>query len=326
MPAPEPSGKYIRIGMLVLAGLGVLHVLGSILGIVSSALIGLGLFPAHLFGLTDTNGFDTGEAFLGLVLLIGGLLLVFRHHLPWAPDTGTGAGAANPPGSWSPPSAPPSSMALATITPGSGGGGATAGTYGPPSPPSGGPGSAGLSARASAAARMARTNAPLLVVRATGWLVGLWFLTALLIAGLFWLTGAVEVRLPVLPIVTSIAALGVLGYVLVRSRRIAVVFGAMALLLVPSALAGGFVRVEGQAGDRSVTPTLISDLQTEYRHAIGVFTLDLSRLQLLPARSRSTSRWAPARWRSPFPGTSTSRPAPPSPPARSTCSATARPA
>ena len=290
MPAPEPTGKHMRIGLLVLSGLGVLHVLGAILGVVSSALIGLGLFPAHLFGLTDNDGFEVGEAMLGLVLLIGGLLLVFRRHLPWAPapDTGSGPGGGpwlggrgSDPGPASGGPATPSTMALATITPGSGGAGATAGGYyGPPLPPSGATGPAGFGARASAAAQAARTNGPLLLVRATGWLVGLWFLAAAIIAGVFWLTGALDVRLPVLPIVTSLAAVGALGYTLVRTRRPGAVIGAMALLLVPAGLAAALVRVDGQAGDRSVTPIVAADLEREYRHAVGALDLDLSQLQL----------------------------------------------
>lgn len=182
-------------------------------------------------------------------------------------------------------------MALATIAPGSGAGGANAGGYGggaggygPPLPPSGSAGgaggAAGFSARASAAARAARTNGPLLLARATGWLVGLWFLAAAVLLGVFWVTGALRVRFPVLPIVAVLAALGVLGYTLLRSRRVAAVVAAMVLLLVPTALAAGVTRVDGQAGDRSVTPRVPSDLDREYRHAIGVLSLDLSALQL----------------------------------------------
>lgn len=286
MPAAEPTGKHLRIGLSVVAGLGVLQVLGSILGVVSSALIGLGLFPARIFGLGGNDGFEAGEAMFGLLLLIGGLLLVFRHQLPWmpTPDTGPGTGRGpSPAGSWT-PTTPPSSTALATIAPGSGGTGATGGGYGPP-PPASDAGSAGFSARASAAARAARTNGPLLVVRATGWLVGLWFLAAAAVAGAFWLAGALDVRLPVLPIVASLAAVGALGYVLIRSRQIAVVIGAMALLLVPTALAGALVRVDGQAGDRSVIPIVMSDLQPRYRHAVGVLTIDLGQLRLPPGRT-----------------------------------------
>lgn len=283
MPAPEPTGRYLRIGLLVVAGLGVLQVLGAILGIVSSALIGIGMFPAHLFGFGHDSGFDGGEALLGLLLLIGGLLLVFRRHLPWLPTPGTGGG------SWAPPTPPPPGMALATVRPGTGGTGATAGTYGPPVPPapgSSGPGSSAFGARATAAARIARTNGPLLLVRAIGWLVALWFLAGLVVGGAFWVSGAVDVKLPALPVVTSVAALGVLGYTLVRSRRIGAVIGAMALLIVPTGLSAALSRVNGQAGDRSVTPVALSDLEPKYRHAAGGFALDLSRLQL-PAGSRT---------------------------------------
>jgi phage shock protein PspC (stress-responsive transcriptional regulator) len=293
VPAPERTAKHIRIGLTVVAMLGILHVVGTILGIVSSALIGLGLFPARVFGFGRDSGFEAGEALFGLFLLIGGCLLLFRRHLPWTPatDTGTGSGARLSGSPGPPPSGSSSSgtgMARASMVPGRGGP-ATAGGYGPPpSPPGsagGAPGSAGtagFSARASAAARAARTNGPLLLVRAAGWLIGLWFLAAAVLGGVFWVTGALRVRFPVLPIVAVLAALGVLGYTLLRSRRVAAVVAAMALLLVPTALAAGVTRVDGQAGDRSITPMVPSDLDQEYRHAIGVLSLDLSNLQLPP--------------------------------------------
>ncbi|MEW6475095.1 MAG: LiaF domain-containing protein, partial [Actinomycetota bacterium] len=103
-----------------------------------------------------------------------------------------------------------------------------------------------------------------------------------LLGGAFWLAGALRVRYPVLPIVAVLAALGVLGYTLLRSRRVAAVVAAMALLLVPTALVAAVTRVDGQAGDRSITPRVASDLDREYRHAIGVLSLDLSALQLPP--------------------------------------------
>jgi len=292
--APERTGKHIRIVLTVIGVVGVLHVLGVILGILSAALIGIGLFPAHIFGLNHRGGFQPGEAMLGLLLLIGGVLLVFRHHLPWmpAPDTGPGSGSA--PGGPKPPAS--SSMALATMTPGSGGG-ASAGTHGPPPPP--GAGESGpanwahlgaraseFGARASAAARSARTNGPLLIVRAIGWLAALWFLIALIVGGVFWVTGALRVQLPLVPIVTSLASLGLVGFTLVRSRRIAAVLGATALLAVPTGIAAALTRVDGQAGQRSVTPIAMTDLQPKYRHSVGEFDLDLSRLQL-PAGSRT---------------------------------------
>ena len=303
VPAPEPTGRHLRIGLAVLAGLGVLQVLGTVLGIVSSALIGIGLFPARIFGFHYDSGFDGGEGLLGLILLIGGCLLLFRRYLPWAPayeggsapgssfSDGSGGPAGPPPagwsGSWGPPiPPPPAGVARATITPGSGTGGATAaGGHGPPLPPSDPAWIAGLGARASAAARAARSNGPLLLVRAAGWLLGLWFLAAAVVGGAFWVIGALDVRLPVLPVVTVLAALGGLGYALLRSRRIAVVIGAMALLLVPTALAGALTRVDGQAGDRSVRPIVMTDLDREYRHAVGVFNLNLGGLQLPPGRT-----------------------------------------
>jgi phage shock protein PspC (stress-responsive transcriptional regulator) len=290
VPAPERRAKHIRIGLTVIGIVGVLHVVGAILGVLSAALIGIGLFPAHIFGLNHDGGFQPGEALLGLLLLIGGLVLVFRHHLPWMPTPDTGPGSGPAPGGGA--KSPASSMALATIAPGSGAGATAGGTYGPPPPPPGPGGSAvsaGLAefgARASAAARSARANGPLLLVRAIGWLAALWFLIALIVGGVFWITGALNVRLPLVPIVASLAALGVLGYTLVRSRRLGAVIGATALLAVPTGLAAALTRVDGQAGDRSVTPIAMSDLEPKYRHSVGALDLNLSRLQL-PAGSRT---------------------------------------
>jgi phage shock protein PspC (stress-responsive transcriptional regulator) len=245
VPAPEPTARYIRIGLTVLAVLGVLHVIGAVLGVLSAAIFGIGLLPFHILGLGDDNGFELGEAMLGLVLLIGGCLLLFRRYFPWQPATQTGPGSGFGSGGWAAPAGSPSAsgspgtgVALAAIAPGSAGSGSTAGSgasgataggyggssmYGPPPPPSGSGaasgGAAAFTARATAAARAARTNGPLLLVRATGWLVGLWFLAAVIIAGIFWLTGALEVRLPVLPVVTTVAALTTLGYALASRGR-----------------------------------------------------------------------------------------------------------
>jgi phage shock protein PspC (stress-responsive transcriptional regulator) len=298
VPAPEETAKYIRIGLIVAGAVGILHVVGAVLGILSMVIIGLGTIPAHMLGLGRSRGFDAGEAMLGLFLLLGGCVLLFRRHLPWNPAADAGSGGASWSSGWTGggpatgpggagPSVPGAGMALATIAPGSGGSGATAGgVYGPPPPPSAGASGSAFTARATAAARAARTNGPLLLARATGWLVGLWFLAAAILGGVFWLTGALRVRFPVLPIVAIVAGLGVLGYTLLRSRRVAAVLGAMVLLLVPSGLAVAVTRVDGQAGDRSVTPTVMSDLQPTYRHAIGAFSLDLSRLQLPPGETR----------------------------------------
>ena len=274
MPGPEPTARYLRIGLTVLGVLGLLHVLGTVLGIVSSAILGLGLFPFHVLGFGDNHGFEFGEALLGLLLLVGGLVLLFRRQLPWTP--------VPDPGTESPPS---TSMALATTASGSGGGGTT-GPYGPPAPPAGSAGASGFTARASAAARAARTNGPLLLVRATGWLVALWFLAAMVVGVAFWLTGALRVHLPVLPVATGLAGLGILGYTLIRCRRVGSVIAAMALLVIPATVAGALTRVDGQAGDRSVTPMIASDLEREYRHSVGSLNLDLSALQL-PAGSRT---------------------------------------
>jgi hypothetical protein len=58
---------------------------------------------------------------------------------------------------------------------------------------------------------------------------------------------------------------------------------------VPAGLAAALARVDGQAGHRSVTPTAMADLQPVYRHAAGLFELDLSRLPL-PAGQSTTVR------------------------------------
>jgi phage shock protein PspC (stress-responsive transcriptional regulator) len=282
VPAPERTARHVRIGLAVVAALGVLHVVGAVLGILSSALIGLGLFPARLFGLSH-RGFMPGEALLGLLLLVGGLVLVFRRHLPWiAADAGP---APTPAAAWfsSHPGGPATAAADTGAPPAAGPAGPTGATPGPPAAVAGSAFGARASAAASSAARAARaarSNGPLLLVRAVGWLIALWFLAAALVGGLFWVTGALHVHLPVLPVVTGVAALGVLGSTLVRSRRVAAVIGAVALLLVPTALAAALTRVDGQAGHRSVTPVVLADLEPTYRHAAGIFDLDLSRLPL----------------------------------------------
>jgi len=117
-------------------------------------------------------------------------------------------------------------------------------------------------------------------------LAALWFLIALALGVVFWVTGALRVQLPLLPVVTSLAAVGLLGFALIRSRRIAAVLGATALLALPTGLAAALTRVDGQAGQRSVTPIAMSDLQPKYRHSVGELDLDLSRLEL-PAGSRT---------------------------------------
>ena len=282
VPAPERTGRHLRIGLTVVAALGVLHVVGAILGVVSSALIGLGLFPVRIFGVSH-RGFVPGEAFLGLLLLIGGLLLLFRRHLPWAAATDAGAGPGARGGQWfsGPSGWGPSGSEAPPAPRGSGPEPeATAAGFAVPSSPPPPPAAPGFGARASAAARAAVTNGPLLLVRAIGWLVGLWFLAAAVVGGLLWGTGALHVHLPVLPIAAGLAALGALGYALLRTRRPVAVIGAMALLLVPAALAAALTRVDGQAGRRSVTPVVMADLEPTYRHAAGLLELDLSRLQL----------------------------------------------
>src|SRR5947208_2147073 len=112
-------------------------------------------------------------------------------------------------------------MAASSAAAGAATAGATAGEFGPPPPPPP-PAAPGFGARASAAARAARTNGPLLLVRAIGWLVALWFLAAAAVGGLFWATGALHVHLPVLPITAGLAALAALGYARPRTRRPAV--------------------------------------------------------------------------------------------------------
>jgi Cell wall-active antibiotics response 4TMS YvqF len=82
--------------------------------------------------------------------------------------------------------------------------------------------------------------------------------------------------------VVTLAALGLMGTVLVRSRRPAVIAAAAAAFLVPAVLTMVLGRWNGAVGYRSATPSTPAELARVYRHGAGEFQLDLSDLSLPP--------------------------------------------
>jgi hypothetical protein len=90
----------------------------------------------------------------------------------------------------------------------------------------------------------------------------------------------VKLRFPFLIALTTLGALGLMGTVLVRSRRPWMLAAASAALLVPGLLILLLGSWNGVAGYRVVTPTSTAELPEVYRHAFGELRLDLSELSL----------------------------------------------
>ncbi|MGH8998886.1 MAG: LiaF domain-containing protein [Acidimicrobiia bacterium] len=116
--------------------------------------------------------------------------------------------------------------------------------------------------------------------KVTGWIAALWSAGATALVAALWALGAIRLRWPFLPAAAAVAALGYLGYTLVRTRRPARLAVAAAGLLVPAVLVGGLASWDGTAGYRSVSVSEPSELARRYRHAAGILRLDLAELRL----------------------------------------------
>jgi hypothetical protein len=125
-------------------------------------------------------------------------------------------------------------------------------------------------------------DVPLLIGRAAGWLVVLWFLVAAAVAVGLWVVGAVTVDWPAVPLAAGAGALALLVWALLRSRRLAVLVGAAAALAVPIILGVSLGRFDGTAGYRSVAPSAPVELERSYHQATGELELNLSNLKLDP--------------------------------------------
>ncbi|MGH9283594.1 MAG: LiaF domain-containing protein, partial [Acidimicrobiales bacterium] len=142
----------------------------------------------------------------------------------------------------------------------------------------------GASGPAAAGGRNWRTAGEwlLLGTRAGGWMLALWFTFGGALLTALWALDAVQIRLPFLLALVTLGALGLMGTVLVRSRRPSMVAASSAALLVPVVVALMLGRWNGVAGYRVVTPTSTAELPAVYRHAFGELRLDLSQLALPP--------------------------------------------
>ena len=252
-PASEDTARLLRIGLAVIAGLGALQIAGIVAGVAFAV---LGTIDALFHPFIDPFAGNYGgynpdfpvRGMLGLLLLVGGGVFLLRRRnredvaAPAASSGGAGGGGLLPFGS--------------------------GGT--PPPPPPGG------------ASRNWRTASEwlLLGTRATGWLVALWFALAGTLVAALWALDAVQLRLPFLLAVATLGALGLMGTVLVRSRRPALLAASTAALLVPTVLTLVLGSWNGVAGYRVVTPSSVAELPRVYRHAFGELRLDLSQLSL----------------------------------------------
>ncbi|MGH9004390.1 MAG: LiaF domain-containing protein, partial [Acidimicrobiia bacterium] len=120
----------------------------------------------------------------------------------------------------------------------------------------------------------------LLGALATGWMLAMWFTVAGAVLAGLWALDAIRIRFPFLLAVVTLGALGLLGTVLVRSRRPAILAAAAAALLVPAVLTLVLGRWNGIAGYRVATPSSVAEVPSVYRHAAGELRLDLSELSL----------------------------------------------
>ncbi len=92
----------------------------------------------------------------------------------------------------------------------------------------------------------------LLVTRASGWLLALWFAAAGAVLSAFWAFDAISLRVPLLLAAATLGALGLMGAVLVRSRRPALLVASAGILLVPVILTLALARWNGVAGYRAL--------------------------------------------------------------------------
>ncbi|MGH9039099.1 MAG: PspC domain-containing protein [Acidimicrobiia bacterium] len=267
-PAPEDKARLLRIGLAVIAGLGALQVAGVVAGI-AFAVFGTiaALFSPFIDPFAgDYGGFNPDfpvRGMFGLLLLVGGGIYLLRRRTGGDGDPPFGGGFFPPGRGGTPP--PP--------VPGGG-------SMPPPgaSRPSGGPAEPGapLLGRNWRSA----TEWLLLATRASGWLLAMWFTLAGAVVAALWALDAIQIRFPLLLAVFALGALGLLGTVLVRVRRPALLAAAAAALLVPTLLTLVLGQWNGIAGYRVATPASVAELPSVYRHAAGELRLDLSDLAL----------------------------------------------
>jgi phage shock protein PspC (stress-responsive transcriptional regulator) len=260
-PAPEPVGRRLRIGLAIVAGLGALQVAGTLAAIAFATLGTVGaIFDPFINPFAgDFGGFNPDfpvRGMFGLILLFGGgLFLLRRRNRPeptpreeGGPAYAAPTGRAIVPGYVSPPPPPPG----VDVPAGEGRNWRTAGEW------------------------------LLLATRAMGWMVALWFAAAGAVLTGLWAFDALQLRIPLLLAVVALGALGLMGTVLVRSRRPGMIVASAGALVVPALLAVVLASWNGVAGYRAVAPTTVDEIPAVYRHAAGELRVDLTNLTLPP--------------------------------------------
>jgi phage shock protein PspC (stress-responsive transcriptional regulator) len=246
VPAPPETARWLGIGLLVAAVVGLLGILGR-----------------PWFGPWDGAGIG-GSFWLGAVLLaIGGLVLWSNRRTSGSSPNQATFLAAAAPGSTLPPPAGPPAGATQPL-PAGGAGQPPFGPSGPAVPPQAPatPGSGGL-----------------LVARVFGWFTLITAVPAVLALIVAQSLGIVEISLPGL--VWTAIAVSLLGLfvVLVAVRQAWAVAVAIAGLAVATVLTAALSSFEGEVGERIEQPATVDELQIP-NLAAGRLVLDLSRLDL----------------------------------------------
>jgi hypothetical protein len=248
VPAPPETAKWLGVGILVAAVIGLLGLVGS--------------FPWFgAWGPADLGA----KLWLGLILMaIGGLVLWSNRRSP-SPASPAVLASSVPGSTLPPPSGPPIGATATRPVP-----------VTQPVPPVQPPLATGPAPTPSSSSS---GGAGLLIARVVGWLALLTAVPAvlgLLIAQSF---GIIDVQLPGL--VWTLLGVSLVGLfaVLVAVRHAWVVATAIAVLLVSSVVAASLTRFDGSVGQRIETPATMDELVVP-NMAAGQLVLDLSALDL----------------------------------------------
>lgn len=261
MPAPDDTGRWLRVALLV----------GAIVGL--STL--LGGWPLGWGGPDTDGGFLIGIALLAVgaaylwsrrrreerrplaVAPVGPAHSTTLAHTTWAPPS-----PPAPAGQPFPGSGPVTPTGLPPVTPGAPGGPlppATGGTFPPRKPPA---------------------SAGLIAARVIGWLAVLVALPfaaflAVVVGG-----EAVSMYLPGLVGVVGLAAWALLIGTTVGAKRAWPILVSVALLIGAAGFAVAMTRWDGGVGERINVPTTAEQVRPSYELAVGRRVLDLTSVDL----------------------------------------------
>jgi len=240
VPAPPETAKWLSVGLLIAAVVGLLSLVGS--------------FP--WFGAWGPADFGA-KLWLGLILMaIGGLVLWSNRRTPSSATPASSVVlASSMPGSTLPP---PSGQPIGATT--------QPVTTAQPVRPAGGP---------SPTAPSSGGGAGLLIARVVGWFALLTAVPAVLALLLAQSFGVLDVVLPGLVWTLLVVSLVGLFTVLIAVRHAWVVATAIAVLLVSTLVAASLTRFDGTVGQRIETPTSPDELVVPDM-AAGHLVLDLT--------------------------------------------------